>query len=429
MLSIISLQQTLILSELHFLGGASEVGRSAILFRGGKNIIMDYGIKLNHKTEYPMPAGNVDACVLSHAHIDHSGNFPFLYKDGMPITYGTEPTKELSELLVEDSMKVGKKNHQPPKFNKHNLRTFLERFSLHEFGEEIDLGEYSITLYDAGHISGSSITKIESRKSGKRLVYTGDFKLEPQMIQGSADIVKSDILLTETTYANREHPEREELMRKFVDDVRHTLDDGGTALIPTFAVGRAQEILAVLHKNKLTDYVFIDGMARKATQIAMRHPEYIRNVDLLHDAIKRISWIDSEQHRGHAVSGPGIILTTAGMLNGGPVLSYITKLGPNSKIFLTGYQVEGTNGSKLMDGKPLNIDGRKETIKTPWVYYDFSAHAGKSDLYEYVKKSNPEVVICVHGEEKTAEAFAESLKVEGIKAVVPRQGDTLRFDF
>ncbi len=415
--------------ELQFLGGASEVGRSAILFKGSKHIIMDYGIKLNHKTEYPMPAGRVDACVLSHAHIDHSGNFPFLYKDNVPITYGTEPTKELSNLLVEDSMKVGKKNHQPPKFNKHNLRTFLERFSSHEFGEEIDLGEYTLTFYDAGHISGSAVTKIESRKSGKRLVYTGDFKLEPQMIQGSADIVKADVLITETTYANREHPEREELIKKFIEDVTHTLDSGGTALVPTFAVGRAQEILAILHKYKLTDYVFIDGMARKATQIAMRYPEFIRNSELLHDAIKKISWIGGEQHRGSAVSGPSIILTTAGMLNGGPVLNYITKLGPNSKIFLTGYQVEGTNGRKLMDGKPLLIDGRKETIKTPWVFYDFSAHAGKSDLYEYVKKSNPETVICVHGEQHTAETFAESLKVEGFKAHVPRQGDSIKLDF
>ena len=237
----------MILLELHFLGGAGEVGRSAILFKGSQNIIMDYGIKLNHKTEYPMPAGKVDACVLSHAHIDHSGNFPFLYKDNLPITYGTDPTKELSQLLIEDSMKVGKKNHQPPKFNKHNLRSFLERFSSHEFGEEVDLGEYRLTLFDAGHISGSSITKIESKKSGRKLVYTGDFKLEPQMIQGSADIVKSDILLTETTYANREHPEREQLIKKFAEDVKQTLDNGGTALIPSFAVGRAQELLAILH--------------------------------------------------------------------------------------------------------------------------------------------------------------------------------------
>lgn len=415
--------------ELNFLGGASEVGRSAILFKGSKNIMLDYGIKLNHKTEYPLPPGKVDACVLSHAHIDHSGNFPFLYNEAFPTTYGTSPTKELSNLLVEDSIKVGKKNHQPPKFGKHQLRTFLERFAPYEYGEEIDLGEYGITLYDAGHISGSAVTSIESRKTGKRLVYTGDFKLEPQMIQGSADIVKSDILVTETTYANREHPERQELLKRFIDDVKATLDSGGTALIPSFAVGRAQEILAVLHKHQLSDYVFIDGMARKATQISMRYPEFIRNNELLNDAMKKITWIGSEQHRGHAVNGPSIIITTAGMLNGGPVLNYVTKLGPNSKIFLTGYQVEGTNGNRLMEGKPLLIDGRKERVDTPWVYYDFSAHAGSVDLYEYVRKSAPELVVCVHGDPTASESFAENLKVEGFKTVVPKQGDSLKIDF
>lgn len=419
----------MILLELHFLGGASEVGRSAILFKGSKNIIFDYGVKLDHKTLYPLPAGKLDACVLSHAHLDHSGNFPVLYKETLPTVYGTEPTKELSNLLLEDSMKIGKKNHQPVKFSKHELRMFLETFASYEFGNEIELGEYTLTFYDAGHISGSAITKLESKRTGRKLVYTGDFKLEPQMIQGSADIVKSDILVTETTYANMEHPEREELTKRFVDEVRQTLDNGGTALIPTFAVGRAQELLVILHKSKLTDYVFIDGMARKATQIAMRYPEFIRNSGLLQDAIKKIMWIGSEQHRGHAVSGPGIILTTAGMLNGGPVLNYITKLGPNSKIFLTGYQVEGTNGDKLMHNKPLSIEGRKEVIKTPWAYYDFSAHSGKSDLFEYVKKSNPELVVCVHGEQKVADDFAESLKVEGFKAQVPRQGDSIKLDF
>ncbi len=419
--------------ELQFLGGASEVGRSAILFKGsGQSIIMDYGIKLAPKTEYPIPLHKVDACVLSHAHIDHSGNFPFLYKNGVPTTYGTEPTRELSRLLIEDSMKVGKLNHQPPKFNKHHLKVMLEKYAAYEYGSEIDLGHFTLTFYDAGHISGSSVSKLESKKTGKKLVYTGDYKIEPQTIQGSADIVKSDILVTETTYGNREHPDREELEKKFVEDIKSVIDNGGTALIPSFAVGRAQELLAIIYKHKLIDYAVIDGMARKATEISMRYPEFIRNKELLQEAMKKVTWIGNQEHRGSIVNGSNgasIIITTAGMLTGGPVLNYITKLGPNSKIFLTGYQVEGTNGRRLMDGKPLVIDGHKEVIKTPWVYYDFSAHAGKSDLFEYVRKSNPETVVCVHGDRKIAEEFAETLKIEGFKALVPKQGDSFTLDF
>ena len=414
--------------ELQFLGGASEVGRSAILFKGSKSIIMDYGIKLAPRIEYPVPLSKASACVLSHAHIDHSGNFPYLYRKGLPVTYGTEPTKEMSRLLIEDSMKVGKLNHQPPRFNKHHLRLMMERYASYEYGSEVDLGDYTLTFYDAGHVCGSAITKLESVRNARRLVYTGDFKIDPQTIQGSADIVKSDILVTETTYANREHPDREELEKKFVEDLRSVVESGGTALVPSFAVGRAQELLAIVYKNKLIDYAVVDGMARKATEISMRSPEFIRNKELLQGAIKKATWIGGEEHRGR-IAAPSIIITTAGMLSGGPVLNYITKLGPNSKIFLTGYQVEGTNGRRLMEGKPLIIDGRKETIKTPWTYYDFSAHAGKSDLYEYVKKSSPEAVVCVHGDKAVAEGFAEGLKIEGFKTFVPRIGDALKFDF
>jgi putative mRNA 3-end processing factor len=117
------------------------------------------------------------------------------------------------------------------------------------------------------------------------------------------------------------------------------------------------------------------------------------------------------------------------MLNGGPVLNYITKLNDRSKIFLTGYQVEGTNGSKLLNGQQIKIDESKYLVKTPWVYYDFSAHCGKSDHYKYVKQSNPEMVVCVHGDNASTEDFAENLKLEGFKAYAPKIGETLKIDF
>jgi putative mRNA 3-end processing factor len=414
--------------EIQFLGGASEVGRSAILLDGSKRIMLDHGVKLDHKTQYPARTEPVDACVLSHAHLDHSGNVPFLYRGAFPVTYGTEPTRELSTLLIEDSLKIGRKEHLPPRFSKHDLNNMLTHYAPYEYGSEIDLGEYTVTLHDAGHISGSAITELRSGKSGKTIVYTGDFKLEPQLLHEGAEIVRSDVLITETTYAGREHPDRGELIGRFVDEVKQTLDAGGIALVPSFAVGRAQELLAILHRAGLSDFVFMDGMARKATEIVMRYGSFIRNSGLLRDALDRITVVGSGEHRHDAVSGPSIILTTAGMLNGGPVLNYLTQLNPLSKIFLTGYQVEGTNGRKLMEGKPISLDGRKERIRTPWVYYDFSAHSGSRDLNEYIRKSNPEVVVCVHGEKLSAEAFAEQLKADGFKTHVPRLGESLRLD-
>ena len=416
------------MSELHFLGGAEEVGRSAILLNGSKRILMDYGIKLDDKTEYPLPAGRVDACVLSHSHLDHSGSMPLLYDTAFPTTYGTEPTKELSELLIDDSLKISRKNHQSSKFSKRQLKTFLNHFAPYEYGSVAEIGDYSLSLHDAGHVPGSAIALIRNKKD-RRLVYTGDFKLEPQILQGPAEVVKSDILVIESTYANRDHPNRDAIAKGFIDDVRGVLADGGTALVPVFAVGRAQEIIALLYKNNLIDYVSIDGMAKTATEIAMRHPEFMKNIELLRSASKRMDWLGSAQSREAAMNSPGIIVTTAGMLNGGPVLNYLTKLGHNSKIFLTGYQVEGTNGRKLLEGKQLNIDGEQLRIHTPFAFYDFSAHSGKSDLYKYVRESAPETVACVHGEKAAADEFAENLRMEGFDAHAPKIGEELKLDF
>lgn len=419
----------MVILEIQFLGGASEVGRSAFLLKDKKNILLDYGVKVNSKIEYPLLPGKVDACILSHAHFDHSGAFPILYYSSFPVSFGTMPTLELSEILIDDSMGIAKKNHTKPKFSKRQLKDFVNKYVSYNYGNQIEFDDYNITLYDAGHITGSAVTLIEKGKSEKRFVYTGDFKLEPQLLQGSADIIKSNILMIESTYATRDHPDRNQIIKGFVEKVKETVQNGGTALVPCFAVGRAQEILAILYKNNLIDYTYIDGMAKKATQIVMRHPEFTRNEQLLMAATKKVTWVSTRHDRVSALNGPSIIVTTAGMVNGGPVLDYITKLNSKARILLTGYQVEGTNGRKLLNGQPITIDNRKYSIKNEVTYYDFSAHAGKKDLYEYVKASSPEKVICVHGDEKNTSAFAESLKLEGFDAYAPKVGERMQIEF
>ncbi|MGC8628630.1 MAG: MBL fold metallo-hydrolase [Candidatus Micrarchaeia archaeon] len=414
--------------QITFLGGAREVGRSAILVNAEKKFLLDYGIKLDDKTEYPLRInGKIDAYILSHAHLDHSGFAPALYSNSYVEAYGTPPTIELTRLLVEDSIKINKRKRLRQPFSKGDLRRFERAYTPCEYNTEIDVGAYTLSLHDAGHITGSSITKIVDRRSGKTLVYTGDYKLEPQTLQKGAEVVKSDILITESTYADREHPDRAALVKSFVDEIREIIENGGTALVPVFAVGRAQEILTVLYKNNLIDYAVIDGMAQKASEIVMRHPGYSTNENLLMSAMKNATWIGAEKSR-QKVTSPAIVVTTAGMLNGGPVLDYILDLNQKSKIFLTGYQLPGTNGRKLLEGKPIDINGRKQVIKTPVSYFDFSAHAGRKDLYEYVRKSKPEKVICVHGDSNVAANFAESLKLEGFDAVAPKLGETIEIN-
>ncbi len=415
--------------EIQFLGGAREVGRSSFYVKGSKNFLLDYGVKVGRKIEYPISVGKVDAFILSHAHLDHCGFAPELYRHAFPIAFGTEPSLRLAELLLEDSIKIGIKEHLPPKFTKRELGFFLRRYVPYDYGAPVGFGEYDITFYDAGHMCGSAVTKIEKSSSGRKLVYTGDFKIEEQLLQRSAEIVESDILMIETTYANRNHEDRKSAIKRFVEEVREVVDNKGTALVPVFAVGRAQEVLAMLHKNGLSDKVYMDGMARKATDITLEFYKYLNNVELLKDAVKNIQRVKDRRDRIGALDGGNIILTPAGMLNGGPVLNYITKLRKNSKIFLTGYQAEATNGRRILEEGKVEIDENIHRIPYPVLKYDFSAHAGRDDILEYIRKSNPEKVICVHGDAENSTSIATELKEEGFEAFAPGVGDRLEFEF
>lgn len=416
--------------QLRFLGGAQEVGRSAIMLKDDRSIMLDFGIKVDHKIEYPISIPKIDALVISHAHLDHSGFSAAIYNEMNIPTFGTLPTMDLSELLLEDALNIAKKQHTKVYFHKRQIRSMLGKYMSLDYHMQARLGGFDISLYDAGHISGSSVTLVEKQhaKGNKRVVYTGDFKLKSQTLHSGAEIVKSDVLIMESTYAIKEHPDREEVIKDMIDKIRETLDNGGNALIPVFAVGRSQEVLSILYENGLTPSTYIDGMARKATTIVMNHPKFIKNKEALANAISETTWIEEHGARRDALKGPSVIVTTAGMLNGGPVLDYITKLNKNSHIFISGYQVEGTNGRLLMDHGYIILDGVKTKIATPVSFHDLSAHADRSDLHRYAKESSPNTVVCVHGSKDNARTLADDLSDEGFTAVAPKVGDTINID-
>ncbi|MEM3245614.1 MAG: MBL fold metallo-hydrolase [Candidatus Micrarchaeaceae archaeon] len=410
------------------LGGGREVGRSAILMKDELSIMLDFGIKLDHKTEYPIAMPQVDAIVLSHAHLDHSGFVPAYYKNMNIPTIGTKPTMELSKLLLNDAISISKKEHNKQEFNKKSIEAMEGSYKYLDYHRRVALGNYDIEFYDAGHICGSAITLIERAKASNynRIVYTGDFKLSKQVLHDGAEIVKSDILITESTYAQREHPDRDELIKKFVEEIKETLDNGGIALLPAFAVGRSQELLSILYKNGLAEYTYMDGMCKEATRIVAKNSKYLSNGALLQNALEKTNIIGKQNERKGLLDESKIVLTTAGMLNGGPVLQYITNLNSKSKIFITGYQIENTNGRLLIDTGYIIKDKKKIKISTPVSVYDFSAHAGDADLHRYIRESAPNIVICLHGDEKPTMEFAEELNNEGFEAYAPKVGDTVK---
>ena len=400
------------------MGGAGEVGRSGILVDNGYRVLLDYGIKIHNETEYPLKVkGGLDAVVISHAHLDHSGFLPAIYDHYACPFFATYPTALLAELLIKDSIKI----QERIPFRSSSYKRAFKHYSPLEYNTGFDVEGAKLTLYDAGHITGSSLVKLEM---GKALLYTGDFKLEPTRMEKGADIPKADILITETTYSEREHPPRKELEKRLSAEVRRTLENGGNALLPSFAVGRSQELLQILYDLNNEATVYVDGMAKTASELVRQCPRFVKNFKEYEASLGWAEFVDSREQRAKALKEPSVIITTAGMLEGGPVFNYLLNLNSKSKIIMTGYCVENTNGWHLLNKGLVYVKGKPKPIETPVEYMDFSAHAGRGDLLELIKRASPERIFCVHGDH--TEQFAEELKGMGFDASAPKIGDKER---
>lgn len=450
------------------LGGFQEVGRSALFLQTKESrILIDCGIHPGQKDPlraYPrlsidsFDLERLDAVIISHAHLDHCGFLPFLYKYGYdgPV-YCSHPTSSLMTLLQLDCLDVARKEGRALPYNQKDIRnTTLHTIPLSEETVTDIAPDVRLTIHNAGHILGSSIIHLHFGEGRHNVVYTGDFKYGPTMLLEAAvsTFPRVETLIMESTYGSQEDvmPLRRDCEQKLVSIANSTIEKGGKVLVPVPAVGRAQEIMLVLDsymkKGLLREApIYIEGMVNEATAIHTAHPEYLaRQVRdlILHQGINPfqsdyfVNVLDPSIRGEIMEGGPCIILATSGMLEGGPAVEYFKSLSYDEKntLVFVSYQIEGTLGRRmqkdLKETPIINNDGKVEVVKIGLnveTIRGFSGHSDRSQLVSYMKRisSKPERVIIDHGEKRKCLSLAKFFRRNfGVNAFAPSNLETLR---
>jgi len=444
--------------RLTFLGGAREVGRSCTLVETPQsNLLIDCGIKAGVYNENGFPVlstkefdlSSIDAIIISHAHLDHVGFLPYLYELGLdaPI-YMTEPTLDIYTLLITDFIEVMQKNAVNPLFTAKGLRESLKRVITLEYNEVTDItNDVKLTLQNAGHIIGSALVHLHIGEGLHNIVYALDQKFDKSTLLDPAfkDFKRVETLIIESTYGSREDvfPKRRDVEKELVDYINQVMKNNGIALIPSFAVERAQDIMAILARENFEYPVFVDGMVWDATSIYTVYPEYlgkhgrklVREKIFNRDIFKRVS---TKNEREKVIEErPSVIISTSGMLTGGPAVEYFKKLSEDERnaLIFVGFQAQGTLGRKILDGAKeiqLEEDGKLKTFKVNMqIKYlkGLSGHSDRRQLLAYVNNlvSKPKRIFVVHGEEsKTISLTNTYQKLFGIESYAPRILETLR---
>jgi len=424
-------------ARLTSMGGFREVGRSCMLLQTpNSRVLLDCGVNVagDEKSAYPFlnvpefSLADLDAVVISHAHLDHTGFLPYLYHYGYegPI-YCTTPTRDLMTLLQLDHIDIAHREDDPLPFNIKHVHKSVKHTITLDYGEVTDISpDIRLTLHNAGHILGSAMSHMHIGDGQHNMVYTGDFKYERSRLlePATARFPRVETVVMESTYGGHEdvQPSRNNAEKQMMKTIYKTLKRGGKVLLPVFAVGRAQELMIVLEeymRHGMIEEVpiYIDGMIWEATAIHTARPEYLskdlrdqifhmgRN-PFISDAFHKVQNVNE---RKDIVEGePCIILSTSGMLTGGNSVEYFKWLSEDEKstLIFVGYQSEGSLGRRIQKGWkeiPLKEEGKtkvfnvKMEIKT---IEGFSGHSNRRQLMEYVKKLSPrpEKIIMCHGD-------------------------------
>ncbi len=451
---------------LTFLGAAREVGRSAILVNTNEStVLLDSGISVGGKNPFPRfdhPAfrlDDLDAIVVTHAHLDHSGALPLLFKYGYrgPV-YLTKPTRDLIMLLLYDYLNLSQKMGITPFFSWRDVVNLMNHMITLDYGETVDISpDIKLTLYNAGHILGSSLAHLNIESARYNILYTGDFRYRDTKLLDRAmrRFPRVEALIMECTYCGESDvlPSLKEAEDYLFSIIRETTEKGGKVLIPALAVGRAQELMLSMvdgfKRGELPDVpIYLDGMIYDSTAIHSAYPDYlssyVRNRVFKEDkdpfTDPHFNFIGGPDERPDVTTGgPAVIIAPSGMLTGGPSIEYLRLMAPNesNSIALVSYQAEGTLGRRIREGaKEIRVpdeEGEPITIKVRarvYVVEGFSAHADKVQLLTYLNtiEPRPHRVFLVHGEESKIRSFMPLAhkSISGMRFSSPHIGETFK---
>jgi len=449
------------------LGGFRQVGRSCgLLSTQDSKIMVDCGVDVSSAASTPylhlpevLPLETLDAVIVTHAHLDHSGLVPLLYKYGFdgPV-YCTPPTRDMMTLLQMDYLKVAAADAKKVPYSAENIRNVIKHCITMDYGDTTDITpDVRLTFHNAGHILGSAIAHFHVGEGLYNIAFSGDIKYERTWLFNPAinRFPRLEAIFMESTYGAREdfQPTRKEATDRLSDIVQSCLKKKGKLLVPVFAVGRSQEVMIVLEDLMRTKKipkvpVYLDGMIWEATAIHTAYPEYLNNKlrtqifqqgqnPLLSDIFERVDTQDDRQ-KIIADTDPCIVLATSGMMNGGPVMEYFKEWAQNKKntIAFVGYQAEGTIGKRIQKGWeeiPLNVGGSVVNIKMNMKVETcdgFSGHSDRRQLLNYINNMSPrpERIIFGHGEESKCLDISSTVhKRYNVSTAAPMNLETIRF--
>lgn len=404
------------------LGGGGEVGRMAILVRGSRNaVLLDYGVNFDEEGRPIFPLHvrprDLTAVVLSHAHLDHCGALPGLYVSSSPPLYTTPLTAELAELMFRDAVKLS--GYYLP-YEEEEVRNALRQAKPVNFNEAVELNGDSLMFLNAGHVPGSVMTLMSI--DGYRILFTGDFNLASSNLLDGADLYNVprdiDLVVMEATYAGGTHPPREKLEEEFIKAVKETLDDGGSVLIPSFTIGRTQELLLTLIKHDVTEVpIYVDGLARVANRVISKYPQFLRDPNLYAKAMTYSTEIMGNYFRRNALRDQAVIITPAGMLKGGAAVYYLKRLGGDRRnaVILPSYQAPDSPGYDLLTKGVVRVDNEEIRVNAKVYWFDFSAHSGLEELVNFIRYfSEGTNILIVHSSPRNALRLSEHLEGRNI---------------